>query len=135
SPGFRLPVGSLMRARHGTFPEYHTSADNLDFVTAEHLGESLDVLLDILDVVEGNERYRSLSPYGEPQLGRRGLYGAIGAAGDPGAMQMGMLWVLVAGDGETGLLSIAQRSGMPFSLIRGAAALLLQHDLLEVGGS
>ncbi len=131
SPGFRMPVGSLMRARHGTFPEYHTSADNLDFVAPEHLEESLDILLAIIDVLEGNARYRNLSPYGEPQLGRRGLYGALGAAGDPGTMQMAMLWVLAGADGEQDLLAIAERSGLPFASIRTAADLLLQHDLLE----
>ena len=32
SPGFDLPVGCLMRTPHGQFPEYHTSADNMDFL-------------------------------------------------------------------------------------------------------
>lgn len=131
SPGFRLPVGSLMRARHGEFAEYHTSADNLDFVSAKHLAESLSVLLEILDVVEGNASYWSLSPFGEPQLGRRGLYSAIGAAGDPGAMQMAMLWVLGTADGEHDLLAAAERSGIAFSTMRAAADALLESELIE----
>jgi len=131
SPGFRLPVGSLMRARHGSFEEYHTSADNLDFVAPEHLAESLSVLLEILDVLEANARYQSLSPFGEPQLGRRGLYSAIGAAGDPGALQMAMLWVLSTADGQHDLLAAAERSAMPFSTVRVAADLLLKRDLIE----
>ena len=74
SPGFRLPVGSLMRGRHGQFPEYHTSGDNPDFVSAANLAQSLAVLHDIINVVDGNRVMRNLEPYGEPQLGRRGLY-------------------------------------------------------------
>lgn len=131
SPGFRMPVGSLMRARHGSFPEYHTSGDNLEFVRPEHLAESLEVLLQVVDVLEGNTRYRSLVPEGEPQLGRRGLYGALGGTGDPGAIQMAMLWVLAAGDGAHDLLAVAERSGVPFATIRAAADLLVTHDLIE----
>ncbi len=129
SPGFRLPVGSLMRGRHGMFPEYHTSADNLTFVSAEHLAESASIVSEILDVVDGDRRYRNLQPYGEPQLGKRGLYRAIGGTNIPD-LQMAMLWVLNQSDGETSLLLIAERSGIRFSVIQAAADLLRDHDLL-----
>ena len=109
SPGFRLPVGSLMRGRHGQFPEYHSSGDNLDFVSGERLAESLDVLRGIVDVLEGNLRYRNLAPFGEPQLGSRGLYRAMGGTGIPD-MQLAMLWVLNLSDGEHTLLDIAERA-------------------------
>ncbi len=132
SPGFRLSVGALMRARHGTFPEYHTSADNLDFIAPVHLDESLDTLLEILDVLEANQRYVSLSPYGEPQLGRRGLFERMGGLGDPGA-QFALLWLLASADGEHDLLSIAERSGIDLALLDSAARLLVEHDLIEAG--
>ncbi len=129
SPGFRLPVGSLMRGRHGQFPEYHTSADNPDFVSAARLAESLGVLAEIVDVVDGDRRYRNLAPEGEPQLGKRGLYRAMGGTNIPN-LQFAMLWVLNLSDGEHGLLDIAERAAMDFSTVRAAADLLAQHGLL-----
>ena len=74
SPGFDLGVGCLMRSHHGQFPEYHTSADNLDFVHPDALAGTLEACLRIVDVLEHDGHYRNLSPYGEPMLGRRGLY-------------------------------------------------------------
>ena len=130
SPGFRLAVGSLMRGRHGKFPEYHTSADNLRFVSAEHMGESLRVCKDILGLLQGNAVYRSLEPYGEPQLGKRGLYRAIGGTNIPD-LQMALLWVLNLSDGEHSLLDIAERSRMDFRAIRAAADALQEHHLIE----
>jgi aminopeptidase-like protein len=129
SPGFRLPVGSLMRGRHGMFPEYHTSADNLSFVSPERLAESARVVEEILEVVDGDRRYRNLQPYGEPQLGKRGLYRALGGTNIPD-LQMAMLWVLNQSDGQTSLLDIAERAGLRFQAIRAAADLLRDHDLL-----
>ncbi|HXU63593.1 MAG TPA: DUF4910 domain-containing protein [Polyangia bacterium] len=129
SPGFRLPVGSLMRGRHGMFPEYHTSADNLSFVSPERLAESARVVADILDVVDGDRRYRNLQPYGEPQLGKRGLYRAMGGTNIPD-LQMAMLWVLNQSDGQTSLLDVAERAGIRFQAIHAAADLLRDHDLL-----
>ncbi len=129
SPGFRLPVGSLMRGRHGMFPEYHTSADDLSFVSPERLAESARVVGEILDVVDGERRYRNLQPYGEPQLGKRGLYRALGGTNIPD-LQMAMLWVLNQSDGQTTLLDIAERAGLRFQAIRAAADLLRDHDLL-----
>ena len=78
SPGFNLAVGCLMRSVCGTFPEYHTSADNLDFIQPSQLAGSLRVSAAIVDVLEENRRYRNLSPYCEPQLGKRNLYCSTG---------------------------------------------------------
>jgi aminopeptidase-like protein len=130
SPGFNLPVGCLMRSVWGTFPEYHTSADNLDFICPEQLAESLRVCLSIIDVLENDRRYQNLNPYCEPQLGRRGLYGSIGGEHSITEEINARLWVLNFSDGKHSLLDIAERSGMPFSLIRDSARLLEKAGLL-----
>lgn len=129
SPGFRAPVGSVMRGRHGMFPEYHTSADDLGFVSAERLAESLAVVRGIVDVLEGNRRYRNLAPDGEPQLGKRGLYRATGGTGIPD-LNLAMLWVLTLSDGGRDLLAVAERAGLPFATIRAAADHLAGAGLL-----
>jgi aminopeptidase-like protein len=130
APGFRLPIGSLMRAQHGRFPEYHTSADDLGFVSAAHLAESHAVLGDLLHLLDGNARYRSLCSHGEPQLGRRGLYRAMGGDGDPEALQMAMLWALQLADGEHDLIRMAERSGLGFEVLARAAGMLHEHGIL-----
>jgi aminopeptidase-like protein len=124
-----MPVGSLMRGRHGQFPEYHTSADNLTFVSPDRLAESWRVLADLIDVLDGDRRYRNTEPYAEPQLGRRGLYRAVGGTDIPD-LQLALLWVLNLSDGAHGLLQIAERAGMSFASIRAAATILEQHGLL-----
>jgi aminopeptidase-like protein len=134
SPGFDLPVGMFQRSRFGTFPEYHTSADDLDFIRPEHLAASFDMILAAIDVVENDARYVNLAPKCEPQLGRRGLYGAIGGDKDAAAKNMAMLWVLNLSDGEHSLLDIAERAGIPFAIIHATAKLLEDHDLLAPAG-
>jgi aminopeptidase-like protein len=129
SPGFDLPVGCLMRSPHGKFPEYHTSADNLEFVDPLALAESAATILSVFDVLEHDRAYVNLNPKCEPQLGRRGLYGALGGTGIKQA-ELAMLWVLNLSDGKHTLLDIAQRSRLPFDAISAAATLLSQHDLL-----
>jgi aminopeptidase-like protein len=131
SQGFNLAVGNLSRTPFGQYPEYHTSGDNLDFIREESLTGSLEVLLKIVDVLEGNRRYRNLKPKGEPQLGRRGLYDSIGGRADTQALQMALLWVLNFSDGDHSLLDIAGRAGVPFALMREAADALEAQGLLE----
>jgi aminopeptidase-like protein len=130
SPGFNLPVGSFRRTPHGEYPEYHTSADNLDFVSAPHLADSLATLLEIIDLLENDLRFVNLSPMGEPQLGRRGLAPSLGgnAAKDD---QLALLWVLNLSDGTNGVLDIAERSGLPFDAIRRAVDALTGSGLLD----
>jgi aminopeptidase-like protein len=127
--GFDLPFGRLSRTPHGEYPEYHTSADDLSFVKPSELAESYLAVLELLDVLENDEAYRNLSPYGEPQLGRRGLYPSTG--GQPATdMVMAMLWVLAYSDGSTPLLDIASLAGSDFAGLRGAASALLTAGLL-----
>jgi aminopeptidase-like protein len=130
SPGFNLPVGCLMRSVWGTFPEYHTSADNLDFIQPLQLARSLRVCAAIINVLENNRRYRNLNPHCEPQLGKRNLYRSTGGEAIDGEINA-RLWVLNLSDGEHSLLDIADRSGMPFSAISAAAELLRESGLLS----
>ena len=140
SPGFRIPVGSLMRGRHGQFPEYHTSDDNLDFISGPQMADSFEVLSAIIGVLDRNRTMVNLEPYGEPQLGARGLYGALGGSNIADA-QLAMLWVLNLSDGQHTLLDIAERAGLGFDAVAATADVLEQHGLLaeatpvEVAGS
>ena len=173
SPGFDLPAGVLTRTPWGRYPEYHTSADDLSFISADALAGSLAAYLATAWVLEEkvleekpgvpapspgagaggrqgadqdgpdapsasaqswrpaqDRRYRNLQPFGEPQLGRRGLYGGLGGAGRKDR-EIAMLWVLNQSDGENSLLDIAQRSGMPFKAISEAADALREAGLLK----
>jgi aminopeptidase-like protein len=132
SPGFDLAVGSLSRTPHGEYPEYHTSGDDLDFVRASCLADSLSLYLQVLDILENDGEFRNLSPKGEPQLGRRGLYPSIGAQG-VGSELMARLWVLNLSDGRHSLLDVAERSGLPFHEVKEAARVLSESGLLAEG--
>jgi aminopeptidase-like protein len=131
SPGFNLPVGCFMRTPHGRFPEYHTSADNLDCVRAESLADSFSKCCAVLHILESNRQYLNQNPKGEPQLGKRGLYRTIGGQADGRVRELAMLWVLNLSDGCHTLLDIAEQSGLEFMVIQDAAELLAKHDLLK----
>jgi aminopeptidase-like protein len=129
SPGFNLAVGCLMRSVWGRFPQYHTSADNLDFIQPGSLSRSLRLVLGIIDVLENNRRYLNQNPYCEPQLGKRNLYRSTGGGSIAGEINA-RLWVLNLSDGEHSLLDIAERSGVSFPEIRNAANILSSAGLL-----
>ncbi len=131
SPGFNLPVGCFMRTPHNCYPEYHTSADNLELVQPQYLADSFSKCFSVLHILENNKKYLNQNPKCEPQLGKRGLYGAIGGQTDTKMREMAMLWVLNLSDGNHSLLDIADRSSMSFDSINQAADALLEHDLLK----
>ena len=132
SPGFNLPVGCLSRTSHGEFSEYHTSADNLDFVSADALADTLRRCLEIFHVLERNRVYRNTNPKCEPQLGKRGLYRELGGHADAEVRELALFWTLNLSDGENSLLDIAERSKLRFAAIEQAASSLEQHGLLKV---
>ena len=132
SPGFDLPVGSLMRSMYGTYPEYHTSKDDLDFISARGLADCLAAYLRVIQVLEMNDTYINTNPHGEPQLGRRGLYPQVGAAGVPEASMQRIAYLLAYGDGGNDLIDIAERAGQPAWAFGPELHQLLDTGLLTV---
>ena len=130
SPGLDLPVGCLMRTPHGKYPEYHSSADNLELMDSTSLASSLFTCLSLVHLLENDKLYLNRNPNCEPQLGRRGLYRAIGGYRDEKLGEMAILWVLNQSDGKHSLLDIAERSGLQFETVKEAADLLVNHNLL-----
>lgn len=131
SPGFNLDVGLFQRSQFATFPEYHTSGDNMAFIAPEHLETSLRIVAQAIDALENDVRYINTAPQGEPQLGRRGLYAAIGGDKDSYSSNMAMLWILNLSDGEHSLADIAERSGLALEKVEATAALLKEKGLLR----
>jgi len=132
SPGFNLPVGSLMRTRYGKYKEYHTSADNKEFISFRALEDTVYKYLEILDVIEKNITYINKQPYCEPQLGKRGLYPTLGSQKDTAEFVNAVMWILNLSDGTNDIIEISNRSGMSFKTLFKAAEELLDKGLIEI---
>jgi aminopeptidase-like protein len=129
SPGVDLPVCSIMRSKYGTYPEYHTSRDDLSLVTPAGLELSFDILRECIQVMEANERYRAAFPC-EAQLGKRGLYSTLGTAGNAQSDFRTLLNFLAYADGSSDLLEIADRFGLSAMECARLADVLRQHGLI-----
>lgn len=123
-------MGRLTRSVNDGYAEYHSSADDLALISPQQLEASFNACRRICEVIEADRRYINLSPKGEPRLGKRGLYGAMGG-NSPAVREHAMLWLLNQSDGTQSLLDIAQRSGRPFDVLTQAAADLANADLLR----
>lgn len=133
SPGFNLPVGSVMRSVYGTYPEYHTSLDDRSFISFEHMKETVDVYFKICGALEANRHYVNLIANGEPQLGQYGLYPTLGSAEHGVEKQLeAMMWILNLADGENDLLSIAVRSGCDMELLSASAQKCVKAGIMSV---
>jgi len=133
SPGFDLPVGRITRSPNGSYPEYHTSADDLSLIRESSLAESIRAVAAMIAALDANRRILNLSPKGEPRLGKRGLYGSVGGAG-PGEFEHALLWVLSLGDGSHDLLAMAERSGLALDILDRAAEALEKAGLARTLG-
>ena len=132
SPGFNIPVGSLVRTLYGKFPEYHTSADNMDFMNSKSLQDSFAKYHSIIYVLENNMIYKNQNPKCEPNLGKRKLYDLIGANKELPSNSNSIFWLLNQSDGNTSLLEIATKSNISFIDIKNMADILVSHDLLTI---
>ena len=131
SPGFNLPVGCLSRTPWGRFPQYHTSADNLDLVRPAALTDSLEKCSAIMNLLENNGKFANQNLYCEPQLGKRGLYRALGGETEVKDRELAMLWLLNLSDGTHSLLEIADRAGLGFDTVLQVSRMLAENGLLE----
>lgn len=130
SPGFNLPVGSLMRSMYADYPEYHTSLDNKDAISFDALAGSVEVYARVVDAIEANETWWNTVQFGEPQLGRRDLYPSWSTGHVMPHVQL-LTWILNLADGEHDLLAIAEEAGYPVQLVVEGVASLESAGLLE----
>ncbi|PJI09839.1 MULTISPECIES: DUF4910 domain-containing protein [Clostridium] len=131
SPGFNLPVGSLMRTPYGYYGEYHTSADNFNFVDKKSIADTFDKYIKIIFIIENNNAYLNLNPKCEPRLGKRNLYGSLGGRMLYEYDETAMFWILNQSDGKNSLLDISEKSNIDFFRIKNAADALLNAGLLK----
>ncbi|MEY3398308.1 MAG: hypothetical protein RL220_902 [Bacteroidota bacterium] len=111
SPGFNMPVGSLMRSVYHEFPEYHTSADNRNFISFEHLERTIEMYYRIVSALELNGRYLNKVQFGEPMLGKRGLYPSSVTPELNRRKILLMMHFLTYADGSATLLETAEKMG------------------------
>jgi aminopeptidase-like protein len=105
----------------------------LERIRPEALATAVERCVELVELLESNRRLTNLSPYGEPQLGRRGLYRSAGGAVDTPDDERALLWVLNQSDGGSSLLEIAARSGLPYRAVEHAAERLERAELLTSG--
>lgn len=129
APGVDLPVASLMRSKYGEFPEYHTSLDDLEFVTPSGLQGGLDMMVSAINILEMNATWK-VTTLGEPQLGKRGLYPNISDK-TSGEKVRDMMNVIAYSDGEHDALSIAELTGVPASVVCEISRQLEAVSLME----
>jgi aminopeptidase-like protein len=110
-PGVNLPVASIMRSKYGTYPEYHTSLDNLTFVTPQGLRGSYAVYLRCIECLEANE-YLKVTTLCEPKLDKRGLYPTLSTK-QSNTQVRDMMNLLAYSDGTSTLLEIADKIDIP----------------------
>jgi aminopeptidase-like protein len=131
SPGFDLPVGRLSRTLHGTYPEYHTSLDDLTFVDPDQVDAAVATVTELCERLESRDVPRNAMPWGESRLGDRGLFRPVGGTLSTAAPEHALLWVLSLADGTRDTPEIARRSGLPPAQIDDALATLEAAGLIE----
>jgi aminopeptidase-like protein len=129
SPGVDLPVASFMRSKYGTYPEYHTSADDLEFVTPQGLEGSFIALSKCLAMIEANRTYCATQPC-EPQLGKRGLYPTLSTAGSSASVKT-LKNILAYADGTLDLIALAEKIKVPAMECMPIIQTLLRAGLLK----
>lgn len=128
SPGIDLPVASIMRTKYGEYPEYHTSDDNLNLVTAHGLQGSYNIYQQCLQAIEQNEVYK-VKCLGEPQLGKRGLRSTLSTK-ESGKAVRDMMNFIAYADGENDLIDISNRIHVPLENLYPIIEKLTENDLL-----
>lgn len=134
SPNVDLPIVSIMRSKHGKYPEYHTSLDNLELISSEGLNKSYELFQKCIECLEANE-YLALNCYGEPQLGKRQLYPSVSTRQNLKQVNKqiyDLLNLITYCDGKTTLLDIADKIKVPMWDLFSIVARLKQEGLISV---
>jgi len=129
SPSIDLPIATIMRSKYGAYPEYHTSLDNLNFVTPSGLEGGYNALKTAIEAIELNCLPKA-TVLGEPQLGKRGLYPSISKRGSTINTKV-MMDLLTYADGKKDLLEIADLIDVPINQLREITERLVDYELIS----
>ena len=143
SPGFRIPIATITKDKYYEYPEYHTSLDNLDFVSGEQLARTLEIYQEVVNILDSNRVLHSLYIHGEPQLGRRGLYPRLGGRIDHGDLvttnqeminkQIDVMnWLLFLADGKNDLIGVSEHANCTFEESIATAEKLAKAGILQL---
>ncbi|MCR5627421.1 MAG: DUF4910 domain-containing protein, partial [Lachnospiraceae bacterium] len=130
APGVDIPMVCFCRSKYHIYPEYHTSADNLDIISPEGLQGSYDVMVKCIEALEYNRKYR-ITTLGEPQLGKRGLVPTMSTK-ETYQETLALKNLIVYADGRNDLIDISNIIKQPVSMLTGLVDKLLACDLLEI---
>lgn len=130
APGIDLPVCGVCRTKYGVYPEYHTSADNMDFISPEGLNGAYQLMVKVINALEYNYHYKVLCK-GEPQLGKRGLYPTISQKGSYDSV-LAMKDLLAYSDGKNDLIEISEIINQPVDILIPIIDKMVVQDLLVV---
>ena len=130
SPGVDLPVCSIMRSKYDTYPEYHTSLDNLSFISPEGLKGGYDILKKTIRIIEVNDYYKNIF-YCEPQLGKRGLYPNLSIKGGSADDLKNLMNLLAYADGEIDLIDLANIINVDIIDLHPIVEKLIDSELIE----
>lgn len=129
APGVDLPVCAICRSKYGEYPEYHTSKDNLDFISPEGLAGAFEVYKQCITVLENNYKYK-INVLCEPQLGKRGLYPTISQKGSYDAIKA-MTDFIAYADGNNDLIDISNIIGVSVKNLTSIIEKLKINELIE----
>lgn len=129
APGVDLPVCAICRSKYGEYPEYHTSKDNLDFISPEGLAGAFEVYKQCITVLENNYKYK-INVLCEPQLGKRGLYPTISQKGSYDAVKA-MTDFIAYADGNNDLIDISNIIGVSVKNLTSIIEKLKMNELIE----
>jgi aminopeptidase-like protein len=128
SPGVDLPVCSVIRTKYGAYPEYHTSLDDLSYISPQGLQGGAEAVRKCIELLEANRVYRPARPC-EPQLGKRGLYPTLSAK-DSGKQARTMMNLLAYADGSRDLIGVAEKIGVYAGDLVAIARILHEKGVL-----
>ena len=130
SAGVDLPVCAFCRSKYHEYPEYHTSADNMDLISPEGLSGAYEVMVKVINALENNNFYQMQCKC-EPQLGKRGLYPTVSQKGTKGDARYMQDFIAYA-DGRNDLIGISNILDIPVDKLIPIKDQLMEHHLLAV---
>ncbi len=130
SPGVNLPIVSMPRSKYGTYKEYHTSLDDLSFVSEKGLEESFQLHKKFIEVLETNKKYKATN-YCEPQLSKHGLRDTMG--GNPLSKNLAQVSnILAYSDGEHDLIDLSKLLATKYEDVLATVQILEKNGLLKI---